>query len=690
MVEQSDVPVSNEKNLESPSGLGDNNPAEKIEPIQPPRVGEFDLFDNPERFKRMMEGVSDGIILIENERVVYVNERASQIFRYSQEELGTVKIEDLAAPEDAKRVKRLYAKARGSSTPSELKYWIVRKDGSRGFIHNRYTFANQDGDASSCTIFITDLTERVEGEREMQAIATVATALRQAQTRTEMLPVILDQVLTLMKAEGAAIVVPDPVTGEMVVEIARGRWQDWTGKLLPPGNGISLRVIASGEPFLKSGADHPGICASHLAAGVDSAACLPLLSNDQPSGALWVGTSGRLTPSDLRTLTAISDVSASALHRAQLLEETQRRLERLAALRSIDMTITASLDLKVILDILLQQVIAHLMVDAAAVLLYKRHTLELEYATGHGFRGKDISHSILPRIEELPGQAAMERRILHYPRLTEELAQSDRGMLMKAEGFESYLAAPLVSKGEVVGVLELYCRSPLYPDREWMSFLESLAMQAAIAIDNAWMFDRLQRSNTELTLAYDSTLEGWVRTLDLRDKETEGHTQRVTTLTLKLAMTMGIHDAFLAQIRRGALLHDIGKLGIPDSILRKAGPLDEAEWELMHMHPTYAYNLLSPIPYLRPALDIPYCHHEQWDGSGYPRGLKGEEIPLAARIFAVVDVWDALRTDRPYCEAWPDERVQAYLQEQAGRQFDPQVVKAFLKLLDDRIEDEPD
>jgi putative two-component system response regulator len=189
--------------------------------------------------------------------------------------------------------------------------------------------------------------------------------------------------------------------------------------------------------------------------------------------------------------------------------------------------------------------------------------------------------------------------------------------------------------------------------------------------------------NRELLQAYDATIEGWSRALDLRDKETEGHCQRVTELTLRLAVTMGFSDADLIHIRRGALLHDIGKMGIPDGILLKPGPLTDAEWSIMRLHPTYAHEMLSPIDFLRPALDIPWCHHEKWDGTGYPRGLAGEQIPPAARLFALADVWDALRSDRPYRQGWSAERVLDHLISLSGSHFDPAAVGAFLRLVAD-------
>jgi len=192
----------------------------------------------------------------------------------------------------------------------------------------------------------------------------------------------------------------------------------------------------------------------------------------------------------------------------------------------------------------------------------------------------------------------------------------------------------------------------------------------------------LQDAHGDLQEAYQRTIEGWVRALDLRDRETEGHTQRVTELTIKVAKARGFSDEELTHIRRGALLHDMGKMGIPDEILQKPGPLDEAEWEKMRRHPVYAYEMLSPITYLHPALDIPYCHHERWDGSGYPRGLKGEEIPLVARLFAIVDVWDALCSDRPYRKKMPQQEVIAYLREKSGQLFEPSLVDLFLEVIE--------
>lgn len=366
--------------------------------------------------------------------------------------------------------------------------------------------------------------------------------------------------------------------------------------------------------------------------------------------------------------------------RKQAEEELRLQMERLAALREIDVAITSSLDLRVTLDVLLDKVTAQLLVDAAAVLLFNPHTRELEFSAGRGFRSAAIRRTRLRLGEGLAGQVALERRPVHVADLRGSGDSGEGEGLFREEAFRGYYATPLMAKGAVKGVLELFRRAPLDATPEWSEFVEILAGQAAIAVDNAGLFNDLQRSHAELALAYDATLEGWSRALELRDRETQGHAKRVTEMTVRLARALGMDEADLVHVRRGALLHDIGKMGIPDSILLKPDALTEDEWRIMRQHPTYAYQLLSPIGYLGPALDIPYCHHEHWDGSGYPRGLKGEQIPLAARIFAVVDVWDALRSDRPYRPAWPEDRVREHLRGLAGTHLDPRVVEAFLAM----------
>jgi response regulator RpfG family c-di-GMP phosphodiesterase len=246
-------------------------------------------------------------------------------------------------------------------------------------------------------------------------------------------------------------------------------------------------------------------------------------------------------------------------------------------------------------------------------------------------------------------------------------------------GYSTYYAVPLTAKGRVQGVLEVLHRGPLTLNADEVDFLESLATQAAIAIDNATLFADLQRTNVELNLAYDATIAGWARVLEARGIESPGHTRRVADLTVQVARAAGVSDGELIHVRRGALLHDIGMLGVSETVLLKPGALTPSDTRHVQKHPEYGFEILAPIAYLRPAVDIAYCHHERWDGSGYPRQLRGESIPLAARLFAVVDVWDALCSDRPFRRAWPEARAREYLREQAGILFDPYAVSMFMR-----------
>ena len=370
--------------------------------------------------------------------------------------------------------------------------------------------------------------------------------------------------------------------------------------------------------------------------------------------------------------------------RRQAAMRIQRQVEQLSALRAIDTAINASLDIGLTLKIAIGQVASQQGIDAAAVLLLNPFTHILEYKAGRGFSTNTIEQTRLRLGAGYAGRAIIEKRTVHITNLEKSTHAYKAPDLFAAEGFVTYTGIPLIAKGEIQGVLEVFRRAPFdfskgAPEPEWLEFLETLADQVAIAIDNAQLFTNLQRSKFLLEVAYDATIEGWSKALDLRDKETEGHTQRVVEMTLRLAQSMGINEKDTIHLRRGALLHDIGKIGIPDHILFKPGAFTDEEWKIMRLHPVYAYDMLAPISYLASALDIPYCHHEKWDGSGYPRGLRGEQIPLAARIFAVADVWDALTSDRPYRKAWMEKETLAYIRDQSGKHFDPQVVKVFLQ-----------
>jgi len=360
-------------------------------------------------------------------------------------------------------------------------------------------------------------------------------------------------------------------------------------------------------------------------------------------------------------------------------ERVQLQFEHLNALREIDRVIASNFDLSLSLSEILTHVTIELGVDAAAILILNPSSKILEFGAERGFRVKAIRRALIRLGDSYAGLAAMERRMVMIPDLRSEPNNVLLTEYLAGDNFVCYYGVPLIAKGQVKGVLEVCNRTVLSPETEWFDFLNTLAGQTAIAIENSTLFESLQRSNLELALAYDSTIEGWSRALDMRDRETEGHSQRVTEMTVDLARAFGLGEAELVQVRWGALLHDIGKMGVPDGILLKPGPLTDEEWVAMKKHPTFAYEMLSPIRYLRMAMDIPHCHHEKWDGTGYPHGLKGIQIPICARIFSVVDVWDALKSERPYRAGWPEEKISEHIRSSSGTQFDPQVVDAFMQ-----------
>jgi len=359
----------------------------------------------------------------------------------------------------------------------------------------------------------------------------------------------------------------------------------------------------------------------------------------------------------------------------------ERQVQQMSILRSIDLAIASGLDLHLLLSMLLDRVLTLMHVDAATVLLLNSKTNLLEYAAGKGFHSNILQYTRLKLGEGSAGRVALDRKMLNIPDLRKDRAEFDRSPLFLQENFVTYWGVPLMAKGRVLGVLEMFNRSPMQPDTDWQNFLVMVAGQAAIAIDSAVMFTDLQRSNAELSLAYDATIEGLSRALDLRDKETKEHTFRVTDITVKLATRLGIKQSDLIHIRRGAILHDIGKVAIPDQILFKPGPLLKEEWDIMRRHPDIAVELLSPVSYLEPALEIPHWHHEKWNGTGYPDGLHQENIPFSARLFALADVYDALISNRPYRSAWSKQDAVQYIENQAGTHFDPRIVPEFLDLV---------
>ncbi|MFZ5651748.1 MAG: HD domain-containing phosphohydrolase [Bacillota bacterium] len=649
------------------------------------------LRESNEKYRILVEQASAGIFLADAQgRLVEINPSGCALLGYTHDEMLQLSIRDLVPPEDlidkpirldevragkALRIKRRLRRKDGSPVPVEISAKMLNNGLLLGIIR--------------------DETEREQMDEEIRRQAARAEALLRIASRLNA-QINLDQVLKVVCKETRAAL-HLPVAAVLLYDDRRETLSLAAESGLPPELAERMRPLprALYEEFVPQ--MNPVVVISDLRSFPDRHMADLCLDYNLRTGVglkmqregdfigviilMAAGEVRHFAAEELALLQGLADHGAQAIINSRLFDETRRRLKLVHALRNIDLAITGSLDLRVTFSVALDEITAQLGMDAAAIMILDLHTQTMEYAAWRGFRTGALRRLRLRLGEGYAGRAALERRNMHIPLLPETARDSVQAALLADEGFVTYYAVPLIAKGQIQGVLEVCHRSPIEHNGEWLQFLETMAGQAAIAIDNIALFDQLQRSHIDLLLAYDATIEGWSRALDMRDKETEGHSQRVTEMTLRMARALGVKKEELVHVRRGALLHDIGKLGVPDGILLKPGPLTPEEWEIMRRHPQYAYEMLSPIAYLIPALDIPYYHHEKWDGTGYPRGLKGELIPLAARIFAIVDVWDALSSDRPYRPAWPPEKVHAYLKDEAGKHFDPQVVDVFLKIL---------
>ena len=612
------------------------------------------LQENEKKYHDLINQSPDGYFVIElTGSILTVNKAMCKELEFSQEEFLSMSIWDIIPAEYLHQYRERLTKAlKGESLEESTEYEVIGKSGGKHYVEvlsaPRYSGDNLIGFQGIAR----DITARKRTEA----------ALRESEERFSQVWDVTSDAMALSDPQG-------------IVFAANPAYHNLFGYTPEQVIGKSFAIIFPPE-FQEQALEQYKITFASEVIPASFEATIQRtdgLKRNVESNATFLSTAGRRTA----MLSTIRDIT----ERSQAQEKIQRQFNHLTALSAIDRVIASNFDLQICLSEILGHVTKELGIDAADILIFNPNSQTLNFGAERGFRTRAARRASVRLGESYAGRAALERQLVQIPSLKEEPDNVLLTNLLAGEDFACYYGVPLIAKGQVKGVLEIFHRSPLEPDSEWFDFLSALAGQSAIAIENVTLFDGLQRSNSELTLAYDATIEGWSRALDLRDKETEWHTQRVTEMTIKLARVFGMNDADLVQIRWGALLHDIGKMGVPDSILHKPGPLTDEEWVIMRKHPLFAHELLAPIRYLRLALDIPYCHHEKWDGSGYPHGLPNTQIPLCARIFAIADVWDALSSDRPYRAAWPEDKVREHIQASSGTHFDPQVVEVFMQIL---------
>ncbi len=659
--------------------------------------------EQEERYRLLAESTYEGICVHINNRIVDANPGLARIFGYESDEIIGMSIWDFITAEKKAQIE---ASPEFKTTPRDPLIGIC-KDGSTIEIEVAGKRQHYHGQIAEI-LGVRNVTERNRAIRALERktdqqkhLIETAKHLTESLKINEVLRRIGSGLMEILGSDGCAVYILEPDEKSLMpVACIQPKFEaafyatsldvdvSFTGRVVKTKRGIIINDTLS----------HDG--GQHIeGTPKEDNECLlivPFIIDGEVHGAMTMNRFSRhFQEEDLALAETFAAYASSAIKNAEALENlryeieerkraenrTKQHLERLSGLREIDHAISNTLNIEVILKVLLEQVTKQLNVDAADVLLIRSYTNVLEWISGRGFQTESAKNvNIRLGVGEI-GRAILDQQRIDLAALTTETGESTRDGSFEDEGFVVHLAQPLLAKGQFKGLLEIFHRKPISPDKEWFDYLETLAGQTAIAVDNTQLFERLQQSHNMLMLSYDATLAGWAKALEFRDQETVGHSNRVTELTTKLAQKMGVHEGELVHIRHGALLHDIGKMGIPDHILHKPGPLNDAEWEIMKQHPIYAFEMLSPIDFLRPALHIPYCHHEKWDGSGYPRGLKGTEIPLAARIFAIIDVWDALLSDRPYRRQWTQESAVEHILEQRGKHFDPDVVDAFMDFL---------
>ena len=624
------------------------------------------------RFRTIIEKNADGIVIVDgNGMVRFLNPAAEDLFGRQAEDL----------------VGELFGFPMVGRETTEVQ--IIRRGGETAVAEMRVVETEWEGEFGYLAS-LRDITERVQRERELEAIVTVATALRAAPTRAEMFPVILDEVLTLLQGGGAALTMRDPATGETVIELGRGGWADWTGVRLAPGEGVSGHVIATGRPYISDDArNDPLVARPDLIGDLHATACVPLIAQEQTIGAVWVGHQTAISKDEVRLLTAVAAMTANAIQRAGLFEQLERRVSELAILYEMDRRMAASLHVRDIQDFAVQSIPRVIGAEACSLLLWDEWEKALIVRAGEGWPTEYVGKARYRQGEGLVGWVFLERRAANVPDVSADPRWQSKyreDEKLPSGRARCALAVPLILGKKTLGVLSVVNKIPLptpagvegpgvsaFTEAD-EAILTSVAGQMAVALENARLYEDVR----DLSIA---TIRSLATAIDARDPYTRGHSEGVTRLAVQLARELGWDGADLEMLEFAALLHDVGKIAVPDAILRKPGPLTSEEWDVMHRHPYYSRQIVAPVEPLRRLTPWMYHHHERWDGTGYPDGLKGDAIPLAARIIAVADVWDALRSDRPYRKAWPEEKAWEHIREQAGKHFDPRVVEVFLELL---------
>lgn len=534
---------------------------------------------------------------------------------------------------------------------------------------NCYPLRDNAGNISGLVGIARVISRPVTPSIKHEKVMAIQDLLQTSHTLSEMLTIVRKQIGELFEPIGLIIALSSS-NGDMSVKISTGIWKTLEGSNLSPVNSIEFGKVYSSD-------DVPDNLKSR---GKFFVKGFPLAIPSKNIGSLWIASDYAISQSNTQALISICNAAAVALNRGQRFERTQLRLQHFGVLQEIEQLISRKENLISLFDLSMSYIMDQLGAHAVAVLLMNATKDKLECIHGKGIQSVDFYRTSMHLEDCIHHKSNISDIQQDVYKVFECQESCQRAKFFGERGFATFYGVPLVVQEEVIGAIEIFHQQSLSMNRDKSFFLETLASKIAHAIANTGLFNDLLSLKTRLPFLDQYSLISLSRAIRLAEEENKGKALNTAKTAAILAESMGVKKDNLGSLQRGALLHDIGKMGIPEEILNKPGPLSGYEWNIMRKHPVYAYQLIKPIPSLKDSIEIPYCHHEKWDGTGYPRGIRGEQIPVSARIFAVVDVWDALRSNRPYRSAWTDNQARNYIHQQAGKHFDPQVVNKFFEL----------
>jgi PAS domain S-box-containing protein len=679
------------------------------------RLAEEALRESEEKYRNVVERANDGIVIIQDDVIKFCNNSLAKLWGGPVDEiLGTPFINYIAPVAQAKSAEYYRRRIAGERVPTIYETLLARKDGGLVDAELNAGIIMYEGKPADLVV-LRDISERKQAEEEIRRLN------QDLGRRAEQLALLYEAGLTLnrtldlheqmeslatiamqaLRADHGGYFRYDAADRHVHYEFGVGRGSEIESlrsleARVGEERGLIGWVAEKRQPlYLQNVKSDPRWVVTDPE--LNSALWVPIEREDELLGLLSVASirKNAFTEADQQLLVLLANQVAVSMVNARLYEAAIEAAERRTTLHWLSQEIVgrsehrhgaeygnADLEAERIYNAIYQAACKLMPVEAFVIaVMYdpSSDTIEVPFCIDQGER---FPGGPIDRVTGLSGKVVNSGKMIYIKDLEKEEENLSGLHFGQPLSVHSVLAVPMRVGDRVLGMLSAQSyKISAYTDED-ARLLEILAAYAAIALENAHMFARMRTSNIELANAYEATIEGWSRALEMRDKETKGHSERVSRIALRLGRELGLSGEAMEQLRRGVLLHDIGKMAVPDYILLKPGPLSEDEWRVMRQHPTFAHQMISGIPFLAPALDVPYCHHENWDGTGYPRNLRGEDIPLRARIFALVDVWDALTSDRPYRPAWKPDAARSYIAAQSGIRFDPKLANVFLKLLD--------